>query len=471
MLSGERKNQTVHDFDHRRHTFSDALFPTGRELVHVGSRRWFLQLGAAGLATRTFAVGGSPAARCRAAASDTTGSDRRAVIVFWLSGGPSHIDMWDPKPAAPVEIRGPYSPITTSVPGIAVCEHLPLQASLMQKLSIVRSVDCSASNHTPITMQAGNALARRTDDGNDGGGYPSMGSVAAKFRGPNAPDLPAFVGLADSWKADVWGAGHLGQEYEPVRGSELAGTLELVKGINVARLQDRRELRRQFDRLNRQADGAVAMRQVDRSHRMAFDMLASGRVRDAFDIAKEPDGLRDAYGRVSIGEKALLARRLVEAGVTFVLVSGRWGYFDHHGDNVPPWGGIQKGLTPILPTIDRALHSLVTDLDARGMLDSTLVLMMGEFGRTPVLSADGGRGHWTNCMSMVVAGGGLPAGQVVGSTDSKGYGVKDGLVKPADLAATVFRHLRVDLASHWVNPQGRPIPIVTDGGRPIPELS
>ncbi|HUX86494.1 MAG TPA: DUF1501 domain-containing protein [Chloroflexota bacterium] len=470
MSSCERKNQTAHDFDHRRHAFSEAFFPNGRNLVHVGSRRWFLQLGAAGLATGMTA-GGSPAALRRAAGADTTVSDRRAVIVFWLSGGPSHIDMWDPKPAAPVEIRGPYSPIATSVPGITVCEHLPLQAGLMRKLSIIRSVDCSASNHTPITMQAGNALARRTDDGNDGGGYPSMGSVAANFRGPNATDLPAFVGLADSWKADVWGAGHLGQENEPVRGGELAGTLKLVDGINVARLQDRRELRRQFDRLNRQAEGASAMRQVDRNHRLAFTMLDSGRVRDAFDIAREPDRLRDAYGRESVGEKALLARRLVEAGVTFVLVSGRWGYFDHHGDNVPPWGGIQKGLTPILPTIDRAMHSLVTDLDARGMLDSTLVLMMGEFGRTPVLSSDGGRGHWTNCMSMIVAGGGLPAGQVVGSTDSKGYTVKDGLVRPADLAATVFRHLRIDLASHWVNPQGRPIPIVTDGGRPIPELS
>src|SRR5262249_15807313 len=139
-------------------------------------------------------------------------SDRKAVILFWLSGGPSHIDMWDPKPDAPTEIRGPYRAISTRVPGIQVCEHLPLQARIMDKLSIIRSVDWSASNHTPITMQAGNALARRTDDGNDGAGYPSMGSVAAKFRGANVPGMPAFVGLADSWTSDVWGAGRMGHE-------------------------------------------------------------------------------------------------------------------------------------------------------------------------------------------------------------------------------------------------------------------
>ena len=130
--------------------------------------------------------------------------DRKAVILFWLSGGPSQIDTWDPKPDAPDNIRGPYSTVATSVPGIRFCEHLPRQAKLAHKLSVLRAVDCSASNHTPITMQAGNPLARRTDDGKDGGGYPSMGSVAAMFRGPNVPNMPAFIGLADSWKADVW---------------------------------------------------------------------------------------------------------------------------------------------------------------------------------------------------------------------------------------------------------------------------
>src|SRR5262245_56762328 len=172
--------------------------------------------------------------------------------------------MWDPKPDAPAEIRGPYRTISTKVPGIQVCEHLPLQARIMDKLSIIRSVDCSASNHTPITMQAGNALARRTDDGNDGAGYPSMGSIAARFRGANDPSLPAFVGLADSWKSDVWGAGHMGHEFEPLSGNELPGRLAMPQGINVERLQERAQLRRQFDRLTSRLERAAAARPLDR---------------------------------------------------------------------------------------------------------------------------------------------------------------------------------------------------------------
>jgi hypothetical protein len=459
----------AHNAHHLQQIASHPLVPPRGDLMRAGSRRWLLQTGLAGLAGASLADSMPRAASAANTSSVKVG--KQAVIVFWLSGGPSHIDMWDPKPEAPVEIRGPYHTIGTKVPGIQVCEHLPMQASIMDKLTIVRSVDCSASNHTPITMQAGNALARRTDDGADGGGYPSMGSVVAKFRGPNAADLPAFVGLADSWKADVWGAGQMGQDFEPVKGGELGGRLALVEGMNAPRLQDRAQLRRQFDRFECGLDHAAATHQLDRYQQMAFDMVSSPRVKDAFDLAKEPDATRDAYGRVSVGEKALLARRLIEAGVTYVLVSGRWGYFDHHGDNVPPWGGIQKGLTPILPTIDRAMYALITDLEQRGLLDSTLVLMLGEFGRTPMMSADAGRGHWTNCMSMLVAGGGLPCGQVIGRTDRKGYDVQDARVRPADLAATVFRHLRIDLDAHWVNPQGRPIPIITQGGRPIPGLS
>lgn len=430
----------------------------------VGSRRWFLQAGLAG-------CGALAAAHCQAEAlAGPAGRNRKAVILFWLSGGPSHIDMWDPKPDAPAEIRGPFSTISTRLPGVSLSEHLPLQASIADKLSIIRSVDCTASNHTPITMQAGNPLARRTDNGKDGGGYPSMGSVVAKFRGPNHPELPAFVGLAPSWKADVWESGHMGPNYAPINGLELAGKFALPQGIQLDRLSNREDLRQQFDRLRRDLDLTETLDRSARYQRQAFEMTVSGHVEKAFDLKDEPDSLRDAYGRESIGEKGLLARRLVEAGVTFVLVSGRWGYFDHHGDNVPPWGGIEKGLKPILPTVDKVIHTLITDLEQRGLLDSTLVLMLGEFGRSPVMTADAGRNHWTNVMSMIAAGGGLKHGQVIGSTDARGYGVKDGLVRPQDLAATVFRHLDIDLNSHWMSPQGRPTPIVTEGGRPIPEM-
>ena len=436
------------------------------ELLRAGSRRWFLQTGLGGLAGLSLpALLGQRAE----AARQGTPTRKTSVILFWLSGGPSHLDMWDPKPDAPAEVRGPFASIPTRVSGVRFSEHLPLQARVMDRLTVIRSVDCGASNHTPITMQAGNALARRTNDGRDGDGYPSMGAVAAKFRGPNDPDLPAFVGLADSWKADVWGAGHMGSAYEPVKGAELQGRLALPRGIQVSRLQDREDLRRQFDGLRRDLDAADTMDRMDRYTRQALDMVVSGKAQKAFRIDEESDRLRDAYGRDSLGEKALLARRLVEAGVTFTLVSGAWGYFDHHGDSVK-WGGIVKGLKPLLPRIDAVLYALVNDLEARGLLDTTLVLMMGEFGRGPVINKDAGRDHWTNCMSMVLAGGGLRHGQVIGATDSKGYQIKDRKVTPSDLAATVFRHLGIDPAAHWQGPQGRPIPIVTEEGRPIPEL-
>lgn len=459
----------THGAQHLASSQGNPLLPPQGDLLRVGSRRWFLQTGLAGLAGLTL----TDVLRVQGSASQTVSRNRdpRAVILFWLSGGPSQIDTWDPKPDAPAEVRGPYRTTPTSVPGVRFCEHLPLQAQRMHKLTIIRSVDCSASNHTPITMQAGNALARRTNDGKDGGGYPSMGSVAAKFRGPNVPAMPAFVGLADSWKADVWGAGHLGSAFEPVKGDELPGRLTIPSGLNVARLQDRVELRRQFDRLERELDPGQQMGQMDHYADMALDMVVSPAVRRAFDIDREPDRVRDAYGRCSVGEKALLARRLIEAGTTFVLVSGRWGYFDHHGDNVPPWGGIQKGLTPILPTIDQALSALLDDLDARGLLDLTLVLMLGEFGRGPVLTKDGGRGHWLPVMSMLAAGGGARHGQVIGSTDARGGTIRSRKVTPSDLAATVFRHLGIPLDAQWTNPQGRPISIITEGGTPLPELS
>ncbi len=170
-----------------------------------------------------------------------------------------------------------------------------------------------------------------------------------------------------------------------------------------------------------------------------------------------------------MGDKALLARRLVESGVTFVLVSGAWGYFDHHGDDVR-WGGIENGLKPLLPRVDQALYALVNDLEDRGLLDDTLVLMLGEFGRTPVINEQAGRHHWTNVMSMVMAGGGMPHGQVIGSSDARGGEIQSNPVRPQDLAATTFQHLGIDLNAHWTNAQGRPVPIVQEGGRPIPEL-
>src|SRR5205085_1800663 len=211
---------------------------------------------------------------------------------------------------------------------------------------------------------------------------------------------------------------------------------------------------------------------MDHCRRAALEIVLSGKAQQAFRVDREPARVRDAYGRHSLGERTLLARRLVEAGVTFVTVSGTFGVFDNHGDDVV-WGGIIKGLKPLLPQLDQAVAALVRDLEARGLLDDTLVLVMGEFGRSPIFDQrkTGGREHWSSCMSMLVAGGGLARGQVVGSTDAKGYEVKDARVTPSDIGATVYRHLGIALDSQWTDLQGRPQPIVTEGGRPIPELS
>jgi hypothetical protein len=462
------------DASHRAsHRGSGAWQPPREDLIRVGStsRRWFLQAGLGGLAGLSMAQIMQLQAEMASPTDVFPGriADRKSVILFWLSGGPSHLDMWDPKPDAPKEVRGPFGTIATRTPGVRFCEHLPRQAAIMDKLTVIRSVDCSASNHTPITMQAGNPLARRTDNGQDGAGYPSMGSIAAKFRGPNGPSLPAFVGLADKWKSDVWGAGHMGGAYQPVNGRDLAGRFELPRGVSVHRLNDRDALRRQFDDLHAEIDQSGAMEHFDRYTRQALEMVTSGAARRAFNLDKEDPRLRDAYGRDSLGEKTLLARRLIEAGVTFVLVSGAWGYFDHHGDSVV-WGGIEKGLKPLLPRVDQTLATLVMDLEQRGLLDQTLVLMMGEFGRAPVINRDAGRDHWTSVMSLVLAGGGLRHGQVIGATDRKGHAILERKVTPQDLAATVFSHLGIDPGRHWISSQGRPIPIVTEGGRPIAEL-
>jgi uncharacterized protein (DUF1501 family) len=438
-------------------------------LIRVGSRRWFLQTGIAGLA----GISMPGLLRCRAQSTRAAAASRKAVILIWLSGGPSQLDTWDPKPDAPSEIRGPFGSIATRVPGVRVCEHVPLQARIMDRLALIRSVDCRAStDHYPAPMQAGNALAQRSRVGSSTATHPSMGALAARFRGANDPALPAFVGLADPplWLADVLGAGPLGGACEPVRGDEMVGRLNLARGVSVDQAQDRARLCQQLDGLRRDLDVRGTMDRMDHYRQQALDIVLSGRAQQAFRVDLEPQRLRDAYGRHSLGERTLLARRLVEAGVTFVTVSGTFGVFDNHGDDVV-WGGLIRGLKPLLPRLDQAIHALVTDLEARGLLDDTLVLVLGEFGRTPVVTPTGGRSHHFDCMSMLVAGGGLAHGQVIGSTDARGSEVKEARVTPADLGATVFRHLGIDLVSQWTDAQGRPQSILTEGGRPIPELS
>lgn len=429
--------------------------------LRIGRRRWLLQVGTCGLAGLTLPQ------LLEARASQPT---RRptAVIQIWLSGGPSQLDMWDMKPQMPVEIRGPFQPIATSVPGIEICEHLPLQAAMMERFAILRSVDCSASNHTPITFQALNPKAQRTEVGRQGGGYPSIGSVAARYHGPNQPGMPPYVALAHSLVADIYGAGDLGSQYEPLDGLNASGRFGLPSGIAVDRLQDRSRLQSELSRLQRAAGESEHFAKQDRFTHEALDLVLGGAAQKAFDLSSEPDAMRDRYGRDSLGEKTLLARRLVEAGVTYITLSDAWGHWDHHGDEVQ-WGGIVKGLTPMLPVLDRSLTALVADLADRGLLETTLVMVVGEFGRSSVMTKTAGRDHWLQVMSMLLAGGGIQGGQAIGATDRRGGAIAERPILPGDLAATVLHHLGIDPKAHWINPAGRPVPLVEEGKR-IEEL-
>ncbi len=435
--------------------------PEAQPVVRAGRRRWVLQTGLAGLAGLTLPMW-LQATTAAGPQQAPLSRPVRSVIQIWLSGGPSQLDMWDMKPDQPVEIRGPFRPISTCVPGVHICEHLPLQAAMQDRFAIVRSMDASASNHTPITFQAGNPKAQRTETGRQGGGYPSMGAVAARFRGPNQPGMPPWVVLANSLAADIYGAGDLGQAYEPLDGVSINGRFSLPKGIEVPRLQDRDQLRRELDRFRKSLDTSIGYQQQDQYTQAAYDLVLGGAAQRAFDLTQEPDSVRNRYGRDSLGEKALLARRLVEAGVTFVTLSDAWGHWDHHGDEVQ-WGGIVKGLTPMLPVLDRGITALVSDLEARGLLESTLVIVIGEFGRSPVMTKTAGRDHWPSVMSFLMAGGGVQGGQVIGATDRRGGAIQENPLGPGDLAATVFQHLGIDPSGHWTNPAGRPVPLVEQG--------
>jgi hypothetical protein len=220
------------------------------------------------------------------------------------------------------------------------------------------------------------------------------------------------------WHSDIWNAGQLGSAYEPIAETDVAGRLQLPPGVHVARAQDRDLLRRQFDRLRQDLDIGQSMERLDRYERQALDLVLSSKAQAAFCLEQEPERVRDTYARTSFGEKALLARRLVEAGVTFVVVSGMFGVFDNHGDDVV-WGGLLKGLKPLFPGVDQSLSALIMDLADRGLLENTLVIAMGEFCRSPVISNTSGRTHWTNCMSVLVAGGSAARGHVIGSADDK----------------------------------------------------
>jgi hypothetical protein len=255
-----------------------------------------------------------------------------------------------------------------------------------------------------------------------------------------------------------------------------ADFFSLPSGLTPERLRGRRSLLEGLDSLRAVLDRSAAVEGLDQFEQQALELLVGRRARDAFDLAREPEAIRERYGKHLWCQQALLARRLVEAGVAFVTIdlsyhpaSGTW---DNHGDNIPPYGGISKGLRPLLPTFDHLITTLVGDLDERGLLDDVLVLALGEFGRTPLMGTQGstdGRNHWPAVMSMALAGGGLRHGQIIGASEPDGGHIKERPVTPADLAATIYRHMGIPLDATYLDPVGRPLPIVADG-RPIAEL-
>ncbi len=476
---------------HVAHAFEN-LNAREAEGVAVFSRRSTLKASLAGMAGLT--LPSLLQARDARARSGQASARRKSVILLWMAGGPSHIDTLDPKPNRPIENRGPFGVINTRLPGVQICEHLPRLAGMLDKFTIIRSVDCLKSNHEPNkVLQTGNrdAAPRVNPLGET---YPAIGSVVAKYHGANAPGLPPYVACMTS-RSHIAFAGHLGKQYDPFIAQQAArlpvytnvgmdtgqmsgGDLfTLAAGLNHDRLWQRQDLLRQFDRIQAGLDLRGSMDAMDSYARQALDMVAGRAARDAFDIGQEPEAMREKYGPHLWHQQALLARRLVEAGVSFVTLdlsyhpaSGTW---DTHGDNIPPYGGIMKGLKPLCPLFDHLITTLVSDLEERGLLDDVMVIAMGEFGRTPTTGTQGstdGRNHWPVVMSMLVAGGGLRHGQVVGATEKDGGTIAARPVTPGDLAATIYRHMDVPLDATYLDPQGRPHYLVTENGQPLPEL-
>jgi hypothetical protein len=475
-------SEVLHEHQHAFRSFHARE----REGLALVGRRNMLKASIAGLAGLTLPT-------LLRARESSKAPRRRSVILLWMAGGPSHIDTWDPKPDRPEMNRGPFGTIATKIPGVRICEHLPKHAALLDRFTLIRSVDARDSNHEPnMVMQTAIADAEPRLS-RVGHLYPAIGSLVAKHHGPNHPAMPPYVAFMRS-RSHLAFAGYLGKTYDPfiaytavslpvydLVGNDTgtvsgAQAFQLPGQVSADRVHDRRRLVESFDALRRNLDASGQMDAMDRYSQQAVEFVVGRQARDAFDLNREPQAIRDRYGKHLWCQQTLLARRLVEAGAAFVTLdlsyhtaSGTW---DTHGDNIPPYGGIRKGLGPLLPLFDHLLTTLVNDLEQRGLLDEVLVIAMGEFGRTPMMGTQDstdGRNHWPEVMSMALAGGGMRHGQVIGSTESDGGHIKSRPVTPGDLAATIYKHFGISLETTWMEPTGRPRPIV-ENGQPIEEL-
>jgi hypothetical protein len=440
-------------------------------------RRSCLQLGIAGF------LGGSFFDLFRltkmAAASDSTSADGKpaqrpsSCILIWMDGGPTHFETFDPKPEAPAEIRGEFKPISTNVAGIQICEHLPKLASIADKYAIVRSVCHNQGNHGAGNhyMMTGAPPRIPVGCGAFVSFHPSIGSVTAYER--TAPHgLPPYFSMPSMSRSG--GPNFLGAKYAPFVVSDDPNNknfrvrdLAIPRGLEEPRFQSRRKLREMLDKLPRIEDPAAVdpILAVDEYYEQGYQLVTTPEAQKAFDVQSESEATRDAYGRNSFGQRALLARRLIESGVPFVtLYDGGW---DHHSDL---FGALQNRL----PSWDQTVAALINDLDQRGLLETTMVIALGEFGRTPKIStlagqSKAGRDHWASAMSILFAGGGTPGGQVIGATDRLGHSAVERVLAPENFVSTVYRKLGIDPAKIYHSPSGRPNQLVSDP-TPIREL-
>ncbi|HEX3659548.1 MAG TPA: DUF1501 domain-containing protein [Pirellulales bacterium] len=442
------------------------------------SRRNFVQLGMAGMGS--LGLSRLLEARSEAATVGKTPKDT-AVILLWLDGGPSHLDLYDLKPDAPAEVRGIWDPITTNVPGVEISELFPKQARTADKFSIIRSLhheqgDHFTAGHYMLTTRGGASGA------DTAGRYPGINAIASKLCGPRQAGLPAQVAIPHAMSIGLrpgyFGGNYLGQEFNPfeTEGDPNAERFRVQNlhpqpAVSLDRLSDRRTLLTGFDRFRRDCDSTGVADSMNRFQREAYDLVTGPRAAQAFDLSRETPELRERYGRNAWGQSTLLARRLVEAGCTFVTV--HCGGWDHHWD-------LQKGMERYLPQIDALVSTLFDDLTMRGLWERVLVVMCGEFSRTPKMNNGGnggpplsmgtpGRDHWGNAMFCLLGGGGVQGGRIVGSTTRAGDVPKDRPVTPADLHATIYHVLGIDPSVSFVNRAGRPVSAI-DGGAVIQEL-
>ncbi len=426
------------------------------------TRRDFLRVGSLGIGGLTL----PNLLRAQAqAAEQGRPVKKKAVILIWQAGGPAHQDMYDLKPDAPAEFRGEFRPIATNVPGIDISEHLPLQAKIMDRLAVVRSVYHTNAGHG-MGSQWMLTGWQPTIEVNDNI-FPSTGSVVAKMKGANDPGLPAYVNLPRMLgfgKAAYLGASYnpFAPDSDPNSDSFQVRNLKLPGRVDAARLDRRRTLLSTLDTIRRDIDREGDIAGLDVFYREGMQMVTNDKAVRAFDINQEDPKLRERYGRNDLGQSCLLARRLVEAGVTFVTIQAGGGW-DTHGDN------FKQLKNNLLPKFDRAVWGLVNDLHDRGLQDDVLVMAMGEFGRTPRINAGVGRDHWPQAMSVLYAGGGLVMGQTIGETNSKAEYPVSNPQTPGCVLSTMYHVLGVDYHHVFYDQAKRPLPILAEG-KPIKEL-